>query len=134
LTERLGRLADLAVGRVQVVGECGVAGRHIPSTLTGEIVLARSDEIFQPAVRANRGRLLVAFRSMPPRTAASSEAVHSTWSELGEGQRYVPRSSLLMLALRCPRSCGVTRTWSDRTAPDHGPPGSMAILPDGSWE
>jgi hypothetical protein len=47
-------------------------------TLAGETVLARSDEISQPAVRAKRGRFLVDFRSMPPRTAASSEAVHST--------------------------------------------------------
>jgi hypothetical protein len=28
LPQRLRLLADLAVGRVEVVGECGVAGRH----------------------------------------------------------------------------------------------------------
>ena len=48
---------------------------------------------FQPTLRANRGRLRVSFRSIPPSTAASSAPVHSTWSEPVAGQRKVPCSS-----------------------------------------
>ena len=40
LPQGLRLLADLAVGGVEVVGECGVAGRHTLITVTREIVSA----------------------------------------------------------------------------------------------
>ncbi len=47
LPQGLRLLADLAVGGVEVVGECGVAGRHTLITVTRESVLAKSVEIFR---------------------------------------------------------------------------------------
>src|SRR5512142_91318 len=46
---------------------------------------------------------------MPASSAARSAAVISTRPSTAAGMRKVPRSSRLMLASQCPRSCGVIR-------------------------